>query len=438
MSIINNAPKTSVGQAFANLMNDEPDAVFSPGENLTVLKGNDNLKSQGSWVFSDQGVAADNGFKNVSKYWYEKTMSFEKGFELLAEDKSKTHDIMATIAEVEPAVVDGKFVIKYKDGRSFRPTPHAIEQMGGWAGTGSWYVKSLLDAPTDAKERPKFARDEKDAETLVTVIKNGFRRLKQDKPFLFRTREDGTMRAMLSDIYAKVDNEWFLKSLQQIVPGARLSHWKGDGDTIFGNLLIPDTIREEKDSEYGGMLSIGNSEIGTRRIETCPSIFRAICMNGCIWGQEQGKAIKQVHRGKIDLEKLFAVIKTNLELQIPLLPVGIDMLMKTRELKWSGDSMRPLFAQVANEFSMSKAEATSLLGAYNVERAGTPEYSRTLFSVVNAITRAGQTFSPQTWVKFDEIGGKLMSFDKSGWEHLTNSAKRLKEKEVEEAFNVAA
>jgi len=34
---------------------------------------------------------------------------------------------------------------------------------------------------------------------------------------------------------------------------------------------------------------------------------------------------------------------------------------------------------------------------------------RNLFGVVNAVTRAGQTFDNTGWVKFDEIGGDLMS-----------------------------
>ena len=97
-------------------------------------------------------------------------------------------------------------------------------------------------------------------------------------------------------------------------------------------MLIPDTIREESDSDYGGMLSIGNSEIGERRISSMPSIFRAICMNGCIWDQTAGKGINQVHRGKIDLDQLFLVIKENLEVQIPLLPQGIERLLGTRRM----------------------------------------------------------------------------------------------------------
>ncbi len=78
--------------------------------------------------------------------------------------------------------------------------------------------------------------------------------------------------------------------MRKLIPGGRLSHWRGDADTLWGNVLIPDTIRQESDSDYGGMVSIGNSEIRERRITSRPSVFRAICFNGCIWDREAGQA----------------------------------------------------------------------------------------------------------------------------------------------------
>ncbi len=52
------------------------------------------------------------------------------------------------------------------------------------------------------------------------------------------------------------------------------------------------------------MVSVSNCEIGKRALGSLPSLFRAICMNGCIWGQAYGEKIKVVHRGEIDLDQL--------------------------------------------------------------------------------------------------------------------------------------
>jgi hypothetical protein len=407
-------------------------------ENLAKLQGDESKKGEGSWVFTHQGVAADQGFRNVSKHWYKSTLSYEQGLNQLEAGRAKTHDILCTFKEIKPTVKDGKFVMEYKDGRVFTPTEYAIKQMGNKAGCGTWYVESMLSNPTDAKERELFQRDSQDAETLAKVFQNGFRRLDQDKKFLWRTREDGTLRALLTDRFAIVDNRWFISLLQSIIPGGRLSHWKDDSDTLWGNILIPDTIREEKDSDYGGMLSVGNSEIGERRVKSLPSIFRAICMNGCIWGATIGKGIKQVHRGKIDLGQLAKEIKENLNLQIPLLPTGIDRLLKTRDFAWDGASAKVVIAQLARDNKFSKKQATAVLQAYHVEREQTSEFAKTLFGLTNSVTRAGQLLTTAEWVRFDEIGGQLSEYSKDKFDNMVSQAKRLDTKEVEEVYANAA
>ena len=72
----------------------------------------------------------------------------------------------------------------------------------------------------------------------------------------------------MTDKYTPVDNRWYLEALKEFLPDARYSHWKGDEDTIFGNLLLPDSIMDygqDDDTDYGGMVSISNCEIGKRK-----------------------------------------------------------------------------------------------------------------------------------------------------------------------------
>lgn len=411
--------------------------VAVAGQQLHKLTGNDTTLKAGDFVLGGQELASKEGFRNVAKIWYKQTMSYEQGLELIEQGKAVTEDIMATVTEMLPSVSnDGKFVFRYRDGREFVPTDHAVTQVALWANTGTWYAQSLLRNPSDNKERELYKRDRGDLATLAVILQNGLRNGRVDpaKKFLWRTRKDGSLRAMLTERYAIVDNRWFLEVLRSNMPGGRLSHWRGDSDTVWGNVLIPDTIREEKDSDYGGMLSIGNSEIGERRVSSMPSIFRAICMNGCIWGQTKGEGIRQVHRGKIDLTKLAYEIKENLNKQIPLLPQGIDAMLNLRTYAWDGCSAKPIFAQVANDYGFSKKQAFGLLLAYIEEREITPELANTLFGVTNSVTRAGQKFSNTDWVKFDEIGGRLARLKKDEFSNLVSKAKLLKEKEVDEAF----
>lgn len=412
-------------------------AVEEANTGLTKLTGSDEKKEQGSFVLQNQPLADKEGFSHVSKIWYGKTMSYEQGLEQIETGRAATEDVLATLAEMQPAVdANGRFAFRHvPTDRFFVPTGHAIRQAGTWAGTGTWYVENLLENATDLKGRPLYARDKGDSEAIAFALANGFRRVDQKKPFLWRTRNDGTLRAMLTDRYAIVDNRWFVEKLKDFIPGGRLSHWRGDSDTLYGNVLIPDTIREDSDSDYGGMLSIGNSEIGERRVSSTPSIFRAICMNGCIWGATVGKGIRQVHRGRIDLNILAAEIKSNLNKQIPLLPQGIEKFLNMRSMVWKDTSAKPVIAATAREFKLGKRQASAVLEAFHREAAITPDFEKSLFTVTNAVTRAGQKQDANAdWLRFDEVGGELMEYSAADFSRLIGRANSLTVKEVEEAF----
>lgn len=394
----------------------------------------------GDAVHNSQKMGTEHGFKNVSQIWLNNgCMSYDDAVQKLAEGHAATYDIMASVTEMRPiSTEDGQFVIQYKDGRQFRPTPFAIGQMANWSNVGTWFATSLLTNPEDAKGRQLYARDRHDAFTLVVALRNGFRRIDSQKQFLWRTNTDGTLRAMLSDKYAVIDNEWFMEALKKIIPGGLCSHWKGDSDTIYGNVLIPDSIRKEEDSDYGGMLSISNSEIGEREMSSLPSVFRAICMNGCIWDREMGEALRVRHRGNVDLNELFKRMKKNLDEQIPLLPQGIEKILGVRSFGWDAESVLPLMAQVVKQFKLSKKQMKAFVDAYEVERVLTPAYSKTLFGMVNGITRAGQKLPNGEWVRMDQIGGELVSYDRDDWNRLMGNAKSMKVKEVEETLALVA
>lgn len=401
---------------------------------------------EGDFVHAGQEMASAEGFKNVSKKWLDKTLTFEQGFQKLEEDRSKTEDIFATVSDFRPHIDnENKLVFQYIDGREFTPTEHAYSQIANWAGTGTLIIQKLLRNPTDLKGKELYARDNQDTETLKRLLDNGLRRLPQDKKFLWRVRHSensSTLRAMLTERYMRIDNRWVFETLQKLIPGGLLSHWRGDSDTFYSNILIPDTIRTESDSDYGGMLSVGNSEIGERKLNSLPGIFRAICKNGCIWGETKGIAFTYVHRGlSVNYEEIHEKIKANLEKQIPLLPKGIDVLLNTKSDKfgWNGD-MKPLFAEIASENSLPKAHATNLLKAYGYEIAQTGNNTplNNLFGVIQAITRASQfdEVSSADWFKLDCLGGTLSTYDIPTWDRLCSRAKTLNAEEVDSMFSI--
>jgi hypothetical protein len=378
----------------------------------------------GDVVHSNQKMASSNNFRNVSGGWLKICSTYEQGHERLSAGRAQTEDFDSTIEHFFPSFDGKKMVfVDEKTKKTYSPTGHCLAQISRWAGTGTY-----LPAKLAASSNPE------DQRVLTDVISNGLRNIDKDKRFFWRTRTDGTLRAMLSDRYMEVSNQWLLESLEKIIPGGMLSHWRGDQDTVWGNVLIPDTIREESDSEYGGMLSVGNSEIGARKISSLPSVFRAICENGCIWNKSQGISVEMRHNGKPNYERLYASLYENITSQIPLLSLGIDKMMLTKNKKWDGQDILPIFAQIAVDFKVSKRSMPSVVEAYEQEVSASSESRNTLFGVLNAFTRSGQNMQNDSWYAFDLLAGRLMEVE---WDSISYRAKSMKADAVGKALGLA-
>lgn len=399
---------------------------------MEVLKGNAEALAAGSWVFDSQGVASAEGFKNVSQYWFPKTEPVEKAIEAIRAEQAGREDLMVKVADIKPAIKDGAaLVVVIGDGRSLTMDQHAVNQLAMKLEVPTTLTNYYLSAkPHPTKDGViKYERDEQDFRIVRDALINGLRRRDQTDELLFRIYGKEQCRAVLSDRYSIVDNVWYLEILNKMIPGARVSHWRGNADTIFGNLLIPDTVRAEDDSDYGGMISLSNCEIGKRVISQTPSIFRAICMNGCIWGQTKGVELRKRHKG-IDLNELAERIRENINAQIPLLTSGIDLLLVTRT--WKAETkMFNLFTQLAYDTKCNAAEINGIAAEW-VEHGK----NATAFGMIDAVTRYGQKTNPERWVGMDVAAGKLLN--RKNWDTLNAKAKVLTQDEVAKTFGVSA
>ncbi|MFM9151719.1 MAG: hypothetical protein ACKOPU_05540 [Candidatus Planktophila sp.] len=386
--------------------------------------------SAGSFVRTLQG-ATGKGFQDgthVHKDWWAKTKTFEQVMQDTQTAIDNREDILAETKSISCVSENDDFYFKLGDGRKFRPTDHAIEQFSTRTGvTSSSFLREMRNIE---------GFDSHDANTMAIVGNNALRRVDQDKKFRLRTYTDGTCRAFVTEQYAPVDNRWYLEVLQEFIPGGRFSHWRGDEDTIYGNVLIPDTIMDygSDDSDYGGMISVGNCEIGTRRITQTPSLFRAICMNGCIWGQTAGEKIRRVHRGNIDLAELKLEIAKNIQDQIPLLAPGIKKFLETRAMEIGKASAKGIIASVSSDYKLTKREATEFLEQYITMEA----QNSNLFGIINGLTRAGQKFDNKTWVKFDEVAGSLLDTSADRWATILRRADTFSDKDYEKVFALTA
>lgn len=388
-------------------------------------------KGQGAFVRTLVG-GTGTGFaddSHVHKDWYQKTQSYDDVMEQIQADIDNREDIMVKTRDITPVINDQDQFAFQVQGRHFVPTDWSLQQFSTRAKTPS------VSVMREMRNQPDF--DDQDGDLMVAFASNYLRRMDQDKEFRLRTYTDGTCRAFLTDKYSPVDNRWYMDVLREFLPDARMSHWKGDEDTIFGNLLLPDSIidyGQDDDTDYGGMVSIGNCEIGKRRMSQYPSIFRAICMNGCIWGQQEGKKISKVHRGAIDLSDLKTCIAENIEMQLNILPDGIRKFLETRTQKMGTHSAKGVIAAVCNDFRLDKKQSTEVL-----EQFITHEHEhQNLFGVINAVTRAGQEFTADTWFKMDNVGGDLMNLSASRWDTILRRADTYTDKDYEKVFAVTA
>ena len=64
-----------------------------------ILKGSGN---EGDFVLNNQELATDDGFRNVSKLWYDKTMSYEQGLAHLDEEVDEREDIVCKPKDMVP------------------------------------------------------------------------------------------------------------------------------------------------------------------------------------------------------------------------------------------------------------------------------------------------------------------------------------------------
>lgn len=385
----------------------------------------------GDWVHNTQKMGKDEDFSHVSKTWLDKCLTYDEVRDDIDSKVAEREDVEVKLSECSAMLTDdNSLIIVSPDGQEFRPTTHALNQLGFRVGLYQTTLKNFSEEPFGV-DGPAI---------LKSIINTGLRlfkdKEKEDQPHRLRTYKDGTLRAVLTHQFSPIDNRWVFDILKELIPDGRYSHWRGDADSFLGNVLIPDSIRQEDDSDYGGMLSISNSEIGVRRLRSLPGLFRAICQNGCIHQATSGVSFSKVHRGTIDYEALRTGFVKNLNEQIPLAAEIIDNVMTLKMNDYSlGNSEKivsRVYGQIAKEFKLNPKQTNESMVQFGRHESA----ERNLFGIVQGLTRASQTFSGEQQFAMDEIAGRLSSFDVDSWTNFRKQAQRIKDDELIKLFGL--
>ena len=193
-----------------------------------------NTGRAGDFVLEQQGGAE--GFKNVSQFWMPNTLSYEDCLEQLEEGRSSREDIVGAWEDWEFVLEEGTLCLKNVDERVFIPTEHALNQAIGWSEVSQTHIKQTLSSEFDA--------DETDKQQLVDMLnyrkqRNHQTNKNEERELIFRTYNDSTLRAVLTTQFTAVDNRFFVELMRDLIPGGRVSHLRGDSDTVLGIFFSP-------------------------------------------------------------------------------------------------------------------------------------------------------------------------------------------------------
>jgi len=269
---------------------------------------------------------------------------------------------------------------------------------------------------------------------------------KEKRSFNVRVRHDddgnNVIRAIVSERYGVIDNHEAMQMVVNALPSlndALASHLFNDGDDIFGNILLPDYMKSEPDSDYGVGIAFKNSEIRNSTFKISPFLFRAICLNGMIWGRMNSEInVNQRHLGKIDLGDLQQQVTHAIKVA---LTQGNDMLtLLGYAKKVKVENPLATIAQLARDNKMTVEQGKLWHKGYldSLQEAKGDIHENTAFGIVNGLTRSAQDYKGATREQMETTASLILApaIDSSlqeiskRWGLIGDRAKQLEQKTI--------
>jgi len=381
--------------------------VFTNAGGLQVREGSTAKQDDnGNW-FNAIGLQSTETHKHVAKIWQDKCVSLESFYSTLkAQDANKVY------------VVKPESAIRLKDASTLLDgtplTKSGMNSLRLFTDIPSSMI-SFMDERGYSDELVKFVNDE-----LNRREQDWSNKGKDSREFRVRTRHDDdgnpVARAIVSERYGVIDNLEAMEMIIDALPSkdaikdALASHLHNDGDDMFGNLLLPDNIKSEPDSDYGVGIAFRNSEVRNSTFKVSPFLFRAICLNGMIWGrQDSSIKVNQRHMGNIDKQELREEVRRAI---VVALSQGNDLLAllghsKHVEVK----NPEQVIAQLSRDNKMTIAQGKLWHKGYleSLQEASGHSHDRTAFGIVNGLTRSAQQYTGSTREQMETIASAILA-----------------------------
>ena len=381
--------------------------VFSNAGGLQVREGSTAKQDDnGNW-FNAIGLQSTETHRHVAKVWQDKCVSLESFYSTLkAQDANKVD------------VVKPESAIRLKDASTLLDgTPLTKSGMNS--------LRLFTDIPSSMIS---FMDERGYSDELVKFVNDELNRREQDwsnkgkdaREFRVRTRHDDdgnpVARAIVSERYGVIDNLEAMEMIIDALPSkdaikdALASHLHNDGDDMFGNLLLPDNIKSEPDSDYGVGIAFRNSEVRNSTFKVSPFLFRAICLNGMIWGrQDSSIKVNQRHMGNIDKQELREEVRRAI---VVALSQGNDLLTLLGHSKHvEVNNPEQVIAQLSRDNKMTIAQGKLWHKGYleSLQEVSGHSHDRTAFGIVNGLTRSAQQYTGSTREQMETIASAILA-----------------------------
>ena len=408
-------------------------SVFTPAGGLDVREGSTAKQDDnGNWV-NAIGLQSTATHRHVAKVWQDKCTPFSDFVSAVKSQVEFKEDIVKKESEIR--LKDANTLI---DGTPL--TKSGMNSLRMFTDIPSSMVSFLSERGYD-EELTKFVNAELDLREKQWND-NG----KDPRDFRVRTRQgnDGeqVIRAIVSERYGVIDNYSALEMIANSMPsleGALASHIFNDGDDIYGNVLVPDHMKSEPDSDYGVGIAFRNSEIRNSTFKISPFLFRAICLNGMIWGRENSEiSVNQKHMGTIDLDKLQEQVTIAVKVALSQGNDLMTLLSLSKQVKVKDEIATIALLARDNKMTIEQGKAWHKGYLDSLSEARGDVHEKSAFGIVNGLTRASQDYNGSTREQMETIASKILapSIDadlqaiSKRWGMIDELAKQMGEKTI--------
>ena len=379
-------------------------SVFTNAQSLQVAEGSTAKQdSNGTW-FNAIGLQSTSTHRHVAKVWQDKCTPFSDFIETVKSQSTNKVDVVKPESEIRLKDVD-----TLVDGTPL--TDSGMNSLRVFADMPSSIISFLKEREYN-DDLVKYMNTELDRRETLWNNKG-----KEKRTFNVRIRHDGegnnVVRAIVSERYGVIDNSEAMEMVANALPSlndALASHLFNDGDDIYGNILLPDYMKSEPDSDYGVGIAFKNSEIRNSTFKISPFLFRAICLNGMIWGRMNSElSVNQKHMGKIDLGDLQLQVTQAIKVALTQGNDMLTLLGYAKQVKVTNPVA--VIAQLARDEKMTIEQGKLWHKGYldSLHERHGDVHEKSAFGIINGLTRSAQDYNASTREEMETLASKILA-----------------------------